>query len=141
VDNVPTTFGPDDRFSGIKAGITLPLWFVPYTARAKAAKINEEVAVSDAENFSKYMSARLKTLVDEYKKFSASVEFYEKNAVPEADLIIEQSSKSYRAGALDYLEYVLSLNRALEIKQKYLEAVSNLNQTIINIEYITGQTL
>jgi cobalt-zinc-cadmium resistance protein CzcA len=59
--------------------------------------------------------------------------------VPEADLIIQQASRSYKAGALDYLDYVLTLHRALTIKQNYLDALNNYNQTIISIEYITGK--
>ncbi len=139
VNNVPRIYGPGDRFSGIQAGITLPLWFVPFTSKAKAARINENIALSDAEYYSKYLSARYESLLDEFRKYSGSVDFYEKQAVPEADLIINQSSISYKAGALDYLDYVLSLNRALEIKQNYIDALNNLNQTVINIEYITGQ--
>ena len=74
-------------------------------------------------------------------KYSASVDFYEKQAVPEANTIIDQSTRSYKAGALDYLDYVLSLNRAIEIRQNYLDALNNLNLTLINIEYITGKTI
>ena len=40
---------------------------------------------------------------------------------------------------MDYLDYVLNLNRALDIKQNYLDALNNYNQTIINIEFITGK--
>ena len=47
-----------------------------------------------------------------------------KQAVPEAELIIEQATLSYKAGALDYLEYVLTLNRALAIRQNYLDALN-----------------
>jgi len=54
-------------------------------------------------------------------------------------VIIEQATRSYRAGALDYLDYVLTLNRALDIRQNYLDALNNFNQTIISIEYITGK--
>jgi cobalt-zinc-cadmium resistance protein CzcA len=140
VNGFPKSFGSGDRFTGIQAGITLPLWFFPYTSKTRAAKINENIAISDAEYFSKYLSAKHESMLDEYKKYSASVEFYEKQAVPEADIIIDQSTKSYKAGALDYLDYVLSLNRAIEIRQNYLDALNNLNQTLINIEYITGQT-
>jgi cobalt-zinc-cadmium resistance protein CzcA len=140
VNNIPTIFGSGDRFTGIQAGISLPLWIVPYTSKVRAAKINLEIAASDAEYYTKYLSSTYKSLFDEYKKYSGTVDFYEKQAVPEADLIIDQSTRSYKAGALDYLDYVLSLNRALEIKQNYLDALNNFNQTIINIEYITGQT-
>jgi heavy metal efflux system protein len=140
VNNIPVTFGSGDRFNGMQAGISVPLWIVPYASKVKAAKINQEIATSDAEYYSKYLSSTYKSLLDEYKKYSGTVDFYEKQAVPESDLIIDQSSRSYKAGALDYLDYVLSLNRALEIKQNYLDALNNFNQTIINIEYITGQT-
>jgi len=55
-----------------------------------------------------------------YNKYASSVDYYENQAVPEADLIIEQASRSYEAGALDYIDYILTLNRALTIKQNYL---------------------
>ena len=79
-------------------------------------------------------------LLSEYGKFNNSVEFYETQAVPEADLIIEQATLSYKAGAMDYLDYILSLNRALSIKQNYLDALNGYNQTIISIDFITGKT-
>ena len=85
------------------------------------------------------LSGNYQTLIDEYNKYLGSVEYYEQQAIHEADIIVEQSTLSYKAGAMDYLEYILNLNRALEIKQNYLETLNNYNQTIINIEYITGK--
>ncbi|MFZ4548110.1 MAG: CusA/CzcA family heavy metal efflux RND transporter, partial [Bacteroidales bacterium] len=32
VNSVPQTFGANDRFNGIQAGITVPIWFKPYSA-------------------------------------------------------------------------------------------------------------
>ena len=139
VNGAPRSFGKDFRFNGIQAGISVPLWFSPYTSKTKAARINEEIARSDAEYYSSSITGNYQTLLDEYDKFSSSIDYYEKQAVPEADMIIEQANLSYKAGALDYLEYVLTLNRALVIRQNYLEALNNCNQTIISLEYITGK--
>lgn len=141
VNSIPRTFGPGDRFAGIQAGISLPLWYKPYSARAKAASIRKDVARTDAESYSKTLASEYASLLDEYTKYSKSVAFYEKQAIPEADYIIEQSSRSYKAGAMDYLDYILSINRALSIRQNYLDALSNYMQTIIKIEYISGKTL
>jgi cobalt-zinc-cadmium resistance protein CzcA len=132
-------FGPEDRFTGVQAGISVPIWFKPYSAKIKAAKINENAARNDEESYVKSVSGNYRSQLDEYSKFSASVEYYEKQAVPEAELIIEQATLSYKAGALDYLDYVLTLDRALAIKQNYLDALNNCNQTIITIEFITGK--
>ena len=139
VNGIPRTFGTGDRFTGIQAGIAIPLWFAPYTAKTKAASIKEKVAQTNAEYYSKSLSGNYRSLMGEYTKYNNSVEYYEKQAIPEADIIIEQATRSYKAGAMDYLDYILNLNRALSIKQNYLEALNNYNQTIINIELITGK--
>jgi cobalt-zinc-cadmium resistance protein CzcA len=139
VNGSPVTFGSGDRFTGLQAGIAIPLWLFPHTARTKAARINEDIALTNAESFEKALSGNYQSLMDEYSKYSASVDFYEKQAVPEANLIIRQSELSYKAGAIDYLDFVQSLSRALTIKQNYIDAVSSLNQTKINIEFLTGK--
>jgi cobalt-zinc-cadmium resistance protein CzcA len=139
VNGVLRSFGQGSRFTGVQAGISVPLWFTPYTSRAKAAKISEKIARTDAEYYTKSITGNYRSLLDEFRKFSSSVDYYEKQAVPEAGLIIEQATRSYKAGALDYLEYVLTLNRALTIRQNYLDALNNCNQTIISIEYIIGK--
>jgi heavy metal efflux system protein len=139
VDGIPQAFGPGERFTGFQAGISIPLWFGPFTAKTKAARLNEHVAMANAEYYSKTLSGNYRSLLGEFSKFSSSLEYYENQAVPEADLIIDQATRSYKAGAMDYLDYILNLNRALEIRQNYLEALNNYNQTIINIEFIAGK--
>ncbi|MCK9626226.1 MAG: CusA/CzcA family heavy metal efflux RND transporter [Bacteroidales bacterium] len=139
LNGVPRTFGAGDRFTGIQAGIAVPLWFAPYSAKAKAAKFKEKVAQTNAEYYSKSLSGNYSSLMIEFSKNSNSVDYYEKQAIPEANLIIEQATKSYKAGALDYLDYILSLSRALSIKQSYLDAQNDYNQTIISIDFITGK--
>ena len=139
INGVPRIFGTGNRFTGIQAGIAIPLWFAPYSAKTKAAKFKEKVAQANAEYYSKSLSGNYRSLMLEFSKNSNSVDYYEKQAIPEADLIIEQATRSYKAGAMDYLDYILSLNRALSIKQSYLDAQNNYNQTIISIDFITGK--
>jgi len=110
-----------------------------YTSKSKAAKISENIARTEAENYTRSITGNYQSALDEYKKYSVSIDYYEKQAVPESDLIIEQATRAYRTGEMDYLDYVLNLNRALAIRQNYLDAVNSYNQTIISIEYITGK--
>jgi heavy metal efflux system protein len=139
VNGIPYTFGLDARFNWIQAGITIPIWYVPYASRNKAAKLKEEVNQTNAEYYLKMLSGNYNSLLGEYSKYSSSLDFYEKQAIPAADMIIDQATRSYKAGALDYLDYIQNLSQALHIKQDYLEALNNYNQTIISIEYITGK--
>ena len=68
---------------------------------------------TDAEYYDKSITGNYQSLLDEYNKFSSSVDYYENQAVPEADLIIEQATRSYKAGAMDYLDYVLTLEQGI----------------------------
>ncbi|MFN8254179.1 MAG: CusA/CzcA family heavy metal efflux RND transporter [Bacteroidales bacterium] len=139
VNGIPRTFGTGDRFNGIQAGVAIPFWFVPFTSKVKAAKLKEKVSQTNAEYYSKSLSGNFRSLMGEFNKYSNSLIYYENQAIPEADLIIEQASRSYKAGSMDYIDYILNLNRALSIKQNYLDALNNYNQTIITIDFITGK--
>jgi cobalt-zinc-cadmium resistance protein CzcA len=139
VEGITQTFGPTDRFTGIQAGIAIPLWFVPYASRSRAAKLKEQIARTNAETCLKSVTGNYHSLLGEFNKYNSSVDYYEKQAVPEADLIIGQATLSYKAGAMDYMDYILNLGRALSIRHNYLDALNNYNQTIVSIEYITGK--
>jgi cobalt-zinc-cadmium resistance protein CzcA len=139
VNGVPRTFGPGERFNGIQAGIAIPLWFVPNSAKIKAAKLKSQVAETNADYYSKSLAGNYRTLLGEYEKYKNSVNYYERQAIPEANIIIEQTTLSFRAGAMDYIEYILNLTRALAIKQNYLDALNNYNQTIVSIDFMTGK--
>jgi heavy metal efflux system protein len=141
VNGVSRSFGSGDRFTGIQAGISIPLWYAPFAAKAKAARIKEQVVKINAEYYFKNTLGNYRSLVSEFSKYSKSVDFYEKQAIPESDAIIGQAVLSYKSGAMDYLDYIQSLNRALAIKQNYLDALNNYNQTVISIESVTGKIL
>ncbi len=141
VNSIPRTFGPGDRFNGIQAGIALPVWYKPFASRVKAAGIRQDMARNYTEACLNTLALNYSSMIAEVEKYSRSVDFYEQQAVPEAVYIIEQSGRSYKAGAMDYLDYVLSLNRALTIKQNYLDALNSYIQTIISIETLSGKTL
>ena len=139
INGVPRIFGKADRFTGIQAGVSIPLWFTSNMAKIKASKWKEKIVQTNASEYAKSLQGNYNSLLGEYAKYSNSLEYYEKQALPEADLIIDQSTKSYKAGAMDYLEYVLSLGRATAIKQNYLETLNNFNQAIVSMDYLMGK--
>jgi cobalt-zinc-cadmium resistance protein CzcA len=139
INGVPHFFNSGDRFTGIQAGIAVPLWFTPYSSKVKSAKLKHKISQIDAEYYNSQVQSNYNSLLGEFSKYDNSVSFYENQALPEANIIIDQSVRSYKSGALDYTEYILNLTRALSIKQSYLEALNNYNQTIISIEFVTGK--
>lgn len=132
--------GAGDRFSGVQAGIAIPLWFYPQIAKVKAAKVNHQIAKINAQSYKAALEGEYEALIQDFRKYKNSIDYYETLALPQADMIINQSTKSYRAGALDYLEYIQSLSRALQVKDSYLETLNQYNQSVIALEFIIGKT-
>jgi cobalt-zinc-cadmium resistance protein CzcA len=139
VNGFPRAFGPGDRFTGVQAGISVPLFFGSYHSKIKAARLKEKFAQTNAEHYAKSLSSNYRSLLGDLAKYENSLEYYEKQAIPEASLIIDQATRSYKAGAMDYLDYIQNLTRALSIKLNYLDALNNYNQTIISIDFISGK--
>ncbi len=138
VNGQERNYSRSDRFSGIQAGISFPLWFRPQASRIRTARIYEQVAESNLRYQQALLSAELDQQVQEYRKQQASATFYEQSVLPQADLLITQATKAYQAGEIDYMEYVQSLNRASSIRMNHLDIVHQLNQRVISIQFLTG---
>jgi heavy metal efflux system protein len=139
VNSVPREFGPGDRIGGVQAGITVPVWYKPWSARVKAAGIRTDIARTEEENQKLSILSDYGSLTEEYLKYSRSVDYYATQALPEAAQITRQAEQSFRAGALDYLEYVHSLAGAIDLQRGYLDTLEKYIQSIINLEYLTGK--
>jgi heavy metal efflux system protein len=129
---------PEDRFNGIQAGISVPIWPKPWSSRVKSSKIQEMIAIGNTEVLKQELQNQLDEVWQEYQKYKATLEFYEKSALSEADKIIRHSEISYKAGAIDYLDHLQNLQRALSMRSNYLDNLNLYNQSIISIEHLTN---
>jgi heavy metal efflux system protein len=131
-------YGKSSRFQGFSVGLSIPLWFAPQVARAKAASFMEESARQSAEYYRNTLNSEFEQAVRELDKNQASLTYYEGKALTNADLILSQARKAYKAGEIGYVEYLQSLRSAISIKTNYLRALNEYNLSIIKVEYLIG---
>ncbi|MEI8204610.1 MAG: efflux RND transporter permease subunit, partial [Bacteroidota bacterium] len=127
------------RFTGIQLGVAIPIIFFSQAAKVQAYHINEQIAQNNYEYYSSAVKNEMQTLMQEFQKLKTTVEYYENYAMKQSELIIEQSGKSYRAGNIDYVEYMMNLDKALEIQTNYLQTMKDYNQAVIEIEKILSK--
>ncbi len=132
-------FSPSYRFTGVQLGVSIPIWFVPQTAKVKAASINQQVIKSNYEQNQLTVQSQYNQSIQDYLKNKNTLEYYEKNALPNAELIIKQSDKAYKNGEIGYMEYLLSLKNALGIKTNHLKSLYQYNQSIFMLEFLSGK--
>jgi len=135
-NGTPTVFNSGNRFTGIKLGLSIPIWFKSHTSEIKAAKIHKMENEALLEAVTNNTQIQLKTLFETFQKDQRNLEYYGENALPQAELLLKQTQRAFQEGEIGYVEYVQSLNRALTIQAKYLTFINQYNQTVIKIELI-----
>jgi cobalt-zinc-cadmium resistance protein CzcA len=127
-----------DRFSGIQAGISIPIFFGSYKADVQSKDIQRQVAQTQADYYSNVLKNEYDKQLQQVLKYDYSLNYYKNTALQQADLIIENAQKSYENGGIGYIEYFQSLTQGLNLKLNYLETLNGYNQSIINLEYLLG---
>lgn len=127
-----------DRFTGFQVGVSIPLWFVPHQGRVKAAEFNRQATQSNYQYYQTTLKGQLQQAAQRYVQNKNSLTYYRTSALPNADLILKQSAIAFRNGEIGYVEYFLGLRNALTIKEGYLQTLNDYNQSIIYIEFLSG---
>jgi len=87
------------------------------------------------------LAAEVEAVLQQALKLQSSLDYYERTALPQAQLIIDHATKAYRVGEIHYQDYILSLNRALGIRANYLEALFGYDKAVISLQFMLDNQL
>jgi cobalt-zinc-cadmium resistance protein CzcA len=127
-----------DRFSGVQLGLSIPLWFVPQQGRVKSADLTRQAAASKYKYDEIRFQSELRQASELHARYSRSLEYYQTSALPNANLILRQFHIAFQNGEIGFAEYLLGVQSALNIKERHLQTLSEYNQNVIYIQYLSG---
>lgn len=127
-----------DRFTGFQVGLAIPLWFAPHRARVKAAEYNRQAAENKYTYYQRTLEGQQQQALEQYNAARNSLDYYKSSALVNAELILTQSQAAFRGGDINYTEYLMGLRNALSVQENYLSTLRDYNQSIIYIEYLSG---
>jgi cobalt-zinc-cadmium resistance protein CzcA len=128
-----------DRFGIYQLSVGLPLFTRASKARVRAMKVQSEIARLDMISTSRQLTTQWLQLTEDYKKFLRQISYYEQTGLQQAALMIANANLAFEKGAINYVEWTLLMSNAANIELGYLQAVRSLNQSIIELQYITGK--
>lgn len=126
------------NLTGFQVGVKVPLFFWSQNSKTKAAKIQSDIAEFNYEQTRLQLSASLKSLEQDFEKYKASLRYYETRGLQLADKLFFSATKAYKEGEVNYVEYIATLEQAVTIKRDYLSKLNLYNQTVNEINYLTG---
>ena len=124
-----------DRFSSFQLGIGIPIFRTAQNARIKSSILNSQLAESNYSMEILNMRAAYQSAIFQYQKYLQAVQHFESKLLKNAALISSTANQQMAGGDINYLEWVQLINQATLVKQDYLEAVRNLNEAIIQLNY------
>lgn len=131
---VPTS----KRFSYVNAGISLPLFFGAQSARTSAAKVDWQLAQKRKNYTLQQAKTEQEATQLEVKKYASSLDYFQQTGLENANLIISTADKQFVGGEINYLQWVILVDQAINIKSEYLDMLNSYNQSVIKAQKINN---
>ena len=125
-------------FNVAQAGIAVPLLGGAQRGRIAAAKLGEQAAQVQLAYANTQLGTQLATLRQQLARAQASLSYYESYGLPQARLILDTAEKTFRAGDIEYVEYVVNTQPAWQIQEAYLEQLRQYNELVANVQALAG---
>lgn len=136
--NLNRGYTPGTRIAGLQFGIGLPI----FNTAGRARVIQEKIAVQLAETAYSKAKSDLEMQQEQemrnYQRHRKMADYYQESGLKQADEQIRIARVSYELGEVGYLEFIQNVSLALQVKLNYLETVQQLNQSVIQLEFLNG---
>jgi cobalt-zinc-cadmium resistance protein CzcA len=137
--DINRSYAPGTRIAGIQVGVALPIFNGANRARVKSEQLSAQVAQTDLLNTKSRIRMEYNQEVREYEQHLQSVNYYQNQGLKQADEQLRIAQVSFDLGEIGYLEYIQNISAAVQTRLSYIEALSELNQSAIQIQFIKGE--
>ncbi|PWD98201.1 CusA/CzcA family heavy metal efflux RND transporter [Marinilabilia rubra] len=134
-----TEINGGDSFNAFEVGVKFPIDFWGENGRNQSAKIQAQIVVQEEMSFHKDIETEFLNLVNDLENYQDQLDFYNESRLKEARLISRNAFFQYKAGNIDYLQYVQYFDQSTGIQLDYLQVLKKYNDAAIELEYMVGR--
>ncbi len=127
------------RFQSGQIGLGIPLFFGSQKAKINASKSIQKITETGYLAGLQQFNAEYQRSLTQYVNFLKTVDYYEQTGLTNAARISDAANKQFANGGINYLEWVMLTNQAISLRNDYLIAVNNLNESIIQLNYFISK--
>lgn len=132
-------FNSGNRFSSVNIGVAIPLTFGATKAKIKSLDYQKQAAQANAQQQQILLQTQLQNLIQQYQQDLQQFNYYQQQALPNANDIVSAAQLGYRTGDISYVEYLYAIQTATDIQLNYLKSIQQVNQSAINIYSLINQ--
>ncbi|MFN8155097.1 MAG: CusA/CzcA family heavy metal efflux RND transporter [Bacteroidia bacterium] len=137
--NGETYYGGQDYFTGVMAGVKIPLYRNLQHGTVKAARMDEAIARETARETAIQLELMLTEAKTRMQTNSGLLQWYQQKGLRYAETISTDAAKRLRNGDIDYLQWTLLMAKSIETQQQYLETLRAYREAYILYQSLTGK--
>lgn len=127
------------RFNSVQFGIGVPLFFGSQKAKINSSKTLQLISENNYKLGLQTLKTEYETAFKNYQTQLLTVKYFEETALQNANTITKTANQQFTNGDINYLEWTMLINNAATIQSNYTDAVKELNQSIIQLNYLTSK--
>ena len=124
------------RFQLLQLGIGIPIFYGAHQSSVKAAKIGLKKSETQLQLLSSSIQNQFKKANLGLITQQNALSYYENTALKNAKLIITTADIQFKNGEINYLQWVMLVNSAINIQNQYLESLKKFNDYSIELQYL-----
>lgn len=130
-------YSSSHRFNSVQAGIGIPIFASGQKAKVKASRLAETIADNQYRLQIQALQTQQKKWLAIYQSNAETVRYFEDTGLKNATIILLTAGRQFSNGEINYLDFVMLANQSIAIQNNYADAVRSLNESIIELNYIT----
>jgi len=139
INGTEVNFDGSKRFQGFNVGISIPITFFSNASKIKSLDYKQQALQKEADNGKLILQNQLQNAFQQYNQNLSQYNYYKSTALPNAEIIISTAKVGFKSGDIGYIEYLQALQTATDVQLAYLQSVNQLNQSVININFLINK--
>ncbi len=139
INGADVNFDGSKRFQGFNVGVSVPLTFFNTASKIKSLNYKQQALQKEADNGKLILQNQLQNAFQQYNQNLSQYNYYKSTALPNAEIIISTAKVGFKSGDIGYIEYLQALQTATDVQLSYLQSINQINQSIININFLINK--
>ena len=121
------------RLHNISVGFNIPIFNSGQKAIIEGQKVNQLIAENNKQIGMRELKRQFVELNGNYEKLKSQVDYYQQKGLKNSEEIIKTANYQFYRGEINFLDWSILVNQALDIQNLYIDKVKELNDKTIEL--------
>ena len=121
------------RLHNISVGFNIPIFNSGQKAIIEGQKVNQLIAENNKQIGMRELKRQFVELNGNYEKLKSQVDYYQQKGLKNSEEIIKTANYQFYKGEINFLDWSILVNQALDIQNLYIDKVKELNDKTIEL--------